>query len=387
MIPMAMLARLLPGDAIELVDRVNSFLYLPLSVLVADGVVRWLRARPPRQVMRARTVAVVLATAVFLGGFLVGSGPDPSRLPGGYLPAAGGRSMDAEALAAARWAHDALPPGSRIAADGTGARLMATQADLWPVAVAGNGLGIARLYFSPGWGPKETATVDSAKLRYLYVDRRLADGLPLFGFYFAEGETEEPTQLTIDQLTKFDLVTGVRLIYRHGPISIYDLSGLGLHEVKSGWTGTAKQMSVVLQLAMGLLVGLALALVGRAGVGAFIVERTRSFRVAAGPSLTLAAGLSALCLGSFALLLAHIWVGPIVFASIALVMVAVHYKRVVQLLRTGISRVRWRWILAAVVVALPISAAVVLSVLNASTEDVTHVQEILDDRSALHVPQ
>ena len=102
--------------------------------------------------------ALLLATAVFVGGTLMGNGPDWARLPGAYLPCADGRSMDAETLAAVRWAGDELPAGSRIGADRVSSILLASQAGLWPVMKNDEkSLYVPRLYFADEW-PKSTPT-------------------------------------------------------------------------------------------------------------------------------------------------------------------------------------------------------------------------------------
>ena len=137
-IPILFAARVMPSWG-ALGDRVLTFLFLPLSALVADGAVRWSRGLPPsndaqrNQLKLFRRLAVLLATGVFVGGHLMGSGPDWARLPGRYLVSADGRSMDAETLAAVRWAVDGLPVGSRVAADRVSSVLLSAQAGAWPV--------------------------------------------------------------------------------------------------------------------------------------------------------------------------------------------------------------------------------------------------------------
>ena len=136
-IPILFAARVMPSWG-ALGDRVLTFLFLPLGALVADGAVRWSRGLRPsndaqrNQLKLFRRLAVLLATGVFVGGHLMGSGPDWARLPGRYLVSADGRSMDAETLAAARWAVDGLPVGSRVAADRVSSVLLSAQAGAWP---------------------------------------------------------------------------------------------------------------------------------------------------------------------------------------------------------------------------------------------------------------
>jgi hypothetical protein len=401
MIPTLMAARVMPKGS-EYADRLGTFLFPALSLLIARAVDRWLQLRrgsnspswSHRHRVIVQSLALVLATGMFVGGYLMGSGPAWIRLPGTYLPGGDGRSWDSETLAAVRWAGDQLPPGRLIGADGTTGVLLASQAGLFPVmhdAVR----NVPSLYFADEWAPRESESARELHLRYLYVDRRLAEGRPHFGSYFYTGETSGPPQLTQAQLTKFDNVPDVWTLYRHGPISIYDLgglydpSGLSVPEFKVGWANPKRpDMGVLPQLAIGLLAGLALALVAGSSAGYSITEKLKSFRIAAGPALTFATGLATLCVASIVLLLAHIWLGPIVFLSTALVVLLVHrrwtrfflYARVLLMnARLG----RRRWIAASAMLAV-VAAAIGQAVMGAYSEDVAKVQSILNDPSAVH---
>ena len=140
MIPVFLAAHVLPSWG-EIGDRLSSFLFLALSLLFVRAIDRWSQLRrrsnlpswSHRQLVIVRLLALVLGAGVFVGGYLMGSGPAWSRLPGPYLVCADGRSMDPETLAAVRWAGDELRPGSRIGADRVSSVLLAGQAGLWPV--------------------------------------------------------------------------------------------------------------------------------------------------------------------------------------------------------------------------------------------------------------
>jgi hypothetical protein len=303
--------------------------------------------------------------------------------------------MDAETLAAVRWAGDELPAGSRITADRVSSILLASQAGLWPVVKDDEKqLYPPRLYFADEWGPRESELARGLYLRYLYVDRRLAQELPHNGAYFYKGETEGPQQLTQAELTKFDNVRGIRTVYRHGPISIYDLSGLNIPAVWltgwSAWSVKPPAIRVHIQLAIGLLLGLALALVARSNAGYVVTERIKSFQITAGPSLTFAAGVATLCAASVMLLLAHIWLGPIVFLSMALAVLLVDHRWAkflfwaTSLFMNGAARFRWKKRIAGL--GMLVVLAITLSILDAYPEDVTKVRSILDDPSAVHMP-
>jgi hypothetical protein len=334
--------------------------------------------------------ALLLATAAFVGGTISGNGPDWARLPGRYLACADNRSMDAETLAAVRWAGDELPAGTTIGADRVSSVLLASQAGLWPVMKDDEkALYVPRLYFADEWGPEESELARGLQLQYLYVDRRLAQELPHVGAYFYKGDTKAPQQLTQAELTKFDNVRGIRTAYRHGPISIYDLSGL-TGESRAGWFGKTPAIGVRIRLAIGLLLGLALALVARSNAGRVVTEKIKSFQITAGLSLTFAAGVATLCAASVMLLLAHIWLGPIVFLSMALAVLLVNHRWAKFLfwatfpLMNGAARLRWKKRIAAL--GMLFVLAIALSILSAYREDVTKVRSILDDPSAVHMP-
>jgi hypothetical protein len=395
MIPTLFVARALPMGA-EIDDRASSFLYLPLSVLVADAAVRWsrrparhLRPRPARQAL-VQLLAVMLAAGVFVGGYLLGSGPGWARLSGNALASTDSRTTEVETLAAVRWADGGIPPGSRIGADRVTAFLLASESGLWPV-MHENGYNVPSLYLDDEWGPSQTEVTRQLHLRYLYVDQRLADKPPYGGSYFYTGEMgDEPTpQFTRHELTKFNNVPGIQAVYRHGPIAIYDLGGLGVPEMRTGWHGEARSASLPVQLAIGLLLGLILALVGRSRAGSIGVTFVRSFTTTAGPALTFAAAVAALCVTSTAMLLAHIWLGPTVFLSMGLAVLVVNPHWTTHMMRTLWNRsvrLSWRWIAAAIIVSLPVATLIAQSALDASVPDVKTVRAILDDPAAVHVP-
>jgi hypothetical protein len=408
MIPVFLAAHLLPAWG-ELGDRLSSFLFLALSLLVGRATDRWWQLRrgsnfqswSHRQLVIIRSLVLVLAVAASVGGYLMGSGPAWSRLPGPYLVCADGRSMDAETLAAVRWARDALPAGSRIGGDRVSAVLLGSQAGLWPVldqwtersSTGVRNLGVPSLYYAAAWGRQESEVARGLHLQYLYIDRRLADDLPHVDSYFYDKNKSKPPRLTRAELTKFDNVRGIHTIYRHGPISIYDLSGLDVRELRGGWVGgKAPAMPLPVQLAIGLLLGLAVALVARSNAGYIVTEKVKSFQFTAGPSLTFATGFAMLCGASVALLLGHIWLGPIVFLSMALGALLVNHRWATSVfwatfsLMNGGARLRRRWIAALGILTVPVVVAIAQSILGAYPEDVGTVQSILDDPSAVHMP-
>jgi hypothetical protein len=231
--------------AADLGDRASTFAFLPLALSCALVVMRDPHAAPNATHRRRRryrgpvmfAAFLAVTSLTYLGGVMLGSGPDWQRVPGPYLVSADPRTQDAETLAAVSWAATHLPPGARIVADHVPADLMESQARLWPVTVPAHGLEPALLYFPPQWTSYQAAIVKGLSIEYIYVDRRLAGSLPRIGFYFYPGESPEPRRISPPALTKFARVRGISVAYHHGPVTIYRTAGLGVRSQPEGFTG------------------------------------------------------------------------------------------------------------------------------------------------------
>lgn len=230
------------SSAADLGDRASTFFFLPLAlscslVVMRDSRIVQYSPLPRRHAPALLALLICVTSVAYTGGVLLGSGPDWEKLPGPYLVSADPRTQDAETLAAVRWAAAHLSPGAEVVANRVPADLLASQARLWPVTVPQHGLDPAWLYFAPGWTSLQTAIVKGLHIRYIYVDQRLADSLPHMGFYFYRGETVEPRHITAGALAKFSHVSGLKVIYHHGPVAIYDTSGFGVTSQAKGFVG------------------------------------------------------------------------------------------------------------------------------------------------------
>ena len=391
-IPIFLAARVVPKGG-ELYDRSNSFLFIPFSMYVAGFAVWFLWRedhhfgfRDHRRTVGVRVVGIILASAAFLGGYVLGTGPSWARLPGPYMPAADTRSMDAETLAAVQWARDGLPAGSRIAADRVSSVLLSAKAGLWPVMQGPGSIDAAELYMARQWEQDETDMAAAMRLRYLYVDRRMADQLPPYGDYFYEGDSGDGRQLTERQLAKFGSVPGMTEVYRHGPVSIYDMKGLGVPQLRSGWFGETPQIRLTTQLAVGLLCGVLIAAVLRSRAGPRITRSVRRWREAWGPPLTAAALLASATVASNTLLFLGVWLTPLTIGAGVAVVVLVNLGAVVAVVRRGVGRITWPTVGKVVLIAVPLGVVAAAAIYGAATETVIEVDRILSDPAAVHVP-
>jgi hypothetical protein len=253
----------------ELGNRASTFLFFPVALscsLIIQRHPRVTRRPAGKRNLNRPTVLMALigGTAfIYLGGVLLGSNPDYNRLPGPYLVSADERTQDPETLAAVEWAATHLPTGSTVVADRVPAALLASQARLWSVTEPQQGLVPAQLYFSDSWGTQQTAIVRGRHIDYVYVDARLADSLPYVGYYISEGETTKPTRITLADVAKFAHVPGLKPVYHHGPVTIYNTFGLGVVPKRAGFTGYQKMGLGPLDAILGAAVVLLIMLIRR----------------------------------------------------------------------------------------------------------------------------
>ncbi len=290
--------------------------------------------------------------------------------------------MDSETLAAVEWARQNLRarqsherrPGQRDTVRGP--------AGLWPI-LKRRDADVPSLYFADDWGEKETETARILQLRYLYVDRRWPSNYRTWGHTSSRARLQVQ-QLTDWELTKFDTVPGIALLYRHGPTSLYDLKGLGVQELRNGWYGQTPTVTVVTQLAVGLLGGLLIGLTLHSGLRPRLGALARDWYSDAGPALSFATIVAGLTMFSIALLLLGIWLTPM---SVG---VAVGLVALINPGRTWLSCAPV--VPHAVATGRPRHAArgsgrgvLGVAVFSAADRDSFRVRDILDDPSAIHV--
>ena len=202
--------------------RLPEFLFFGIGLVLALFVVDLLPAHRPSWL---RLVALTAsATVMFMGGMLVGWGP-PRRLPGPYLVAADVRGVDAVGIAATRWAPTYLGPGNRMSTDRINGLLMGSYGEQQVVTGLSDRRDFTPIFFAPEFTPFVEGIIANGQVRYLVVDRRLSENLPLTGIYYdtVEPDTFRHTKpMDLGALTKFDGAKRVDRIYDGGDIVIYD---------------------------------------------------------------------------------------------------------------------------------------------------------------------
>ncbi len=218
--PLALLANI-SSDSKLVAERAMTFIFLGMAVVVGGWLARRL-LRERRTVERVATI--VIATICFLGSMLFGGGPLPSYLPGPYRVGADELSLGSPSLALAHWTNTHLPAGSHVAADRDNGALLNDIGGVESVAPEDGLVNPSTLFFDRQLTPWDVSLIRQSGIRYIVIDDRLGEGLPLYGTYIAPGEPQNP--LTNADLGKYGSLPWARLIYNNGPIQVYDLSVL-----------------------------------------------------------------------------------------------------------------------------------------------------------------
>jgi hypothetical protein len=205
----------------EISDRSSGFLFIGLGFLFAWWVTD--RAVALRAVTRHALVAGLVV--LFVGGAIVGSGPD-WRLPGPYHAAADNRSVDEYNVSTARWMASHLSTDNHVMADRIGRLLVSSIGKQYSVTSLGDAVDASPVFFENEVTASVTAALRKGAAVYIMIDRRLSQQLPRVGVYLEQGEENSYKHLVpIDPraLAKFDSVVGVSRIYDNGQVAIYDI--------------------------------------------------------------------------------------------------------------------------------------------------------------------
>jgi hypothetical protein len=163
--------------------------------------------------------AFVMTTVLFLSGIATGIPEWWERLPGSFHVDGFASGVDEIGVSRAEWANSVLEPGSRFFGDVTSTTLLATLAQLDPVRAPES------LYYTDHLTQANVDLIDAQSARYLDVDLRMTQQMPVTGNYFPVDIRANEHKAPIDPsaLIKFDNVPGISRIYDSGVDRFYDL--------------------------------------------------------------------------------------------------------------------------------------------------------------------
>jgi hypothetical protein len=215
------IVRFTVADGSELAGRASTFVFIPMAYIaalavghLASAAVRW----------QARAVAVavlVVVLTLLFDGLANGWPPYWERLPGSYQVAGSERSVEPEVVDTATWTLAMLGRGNRFATDLGSYSVLGSYGDQNPVR------DIAYLYTSPRYTELDVLEANTQGLRYVWVDQRLSQSLPVDGQYFPvdPNANKYKRPLSRADLDKFNNILGVNRTYDSGNIAIYELPG------------------------------------------------------------------------------------------------------------------------------------------------------------------
>lgn len=209
----------------EVSDRASGFLYVGLGFLFAWWIARKYVTLPPS----VRRLVVGGLVVLFVGGTVVGSGPQWLRLPGPYQAAADNRSVDEYNLATSRWMQANLSSDNPTLSDRINRLLVSSIGQQYSVTHIGDGVESSPVFFDPEVTQNVLSTLHQGKVVYVVMDTRTATQLPRVGVYLEQGEEnsyKHKVPINPRAFTKFDTALGVSRIYDNGHVLIFDVREL-----------------------------------------------------------------------------------------------------------------------------------------------------------------
>lgn len=222
--PVSQLARLtLLGEVVG--GRTQAYVFVPVALVLVIGSAHF---RLPGVRKWSYSLASTGAIAViFIGGWVLGTGPLWFRLPGPYMVSADHRSINPESVAAAEWARSYLGPGHRMISDWTNMNLMATYGNEWVVTTWNDPqIIVSSVFLAPQFDSSIQEALRRGQVQYILVDFRFSTALPSKGFYYDNMDPTYTRPIDPATLAKFDGIKNVSRVFDSGNIIIYDVEAI-----------------------------------------------------------------------------------------------------------------------------------------------------------------
>ena len=97
------------------------------------------------------------------------------------------------------------------------------------VSTIADTIDVSPVFLSSQLGHNEVSILRDARVRYLIVDLRLAQSLPLLGYYYEQSEADaykHTIPVSLQALTKFNAIPQINRVFDSGNIVIYNVGGL-----------------------------------------------------------------------------------------------------------------------------------------------------------------
>lgn len=205
----------------EIGNRMGTFVFIAVGLVVAVSIVHFWEGRTPRG---WRRVAPPVALAVIVLGGVTSATLEPLR--GRYRVAADQQSIESMGIETALWTKEWLKAGNRFTADRVNRLLLAGYGRQDARVNIVEGVNAARIFEPKELGPDDLYALARSDIDFLLVDLRLSTAIPVLGFYFEPWQAQEGAPLSGAALLKFNDIKGVTRIYDNGWIIIYDVRGL-----------------------------------------------------------------------------------------------------------------------------------------------------------------
>jgi hypothetical protein len=209
----------------EVSNRSSEFIFLAVSFVLAFAAIQ-----VGLQIVKGTAGLVIfatLATAIFIGGTLVGWSPW-ARQPGPYLVSADTRSIETQGVSAAIWTKEQLGANNRIGADRINSLLMLSIGQQRMV-MGSDKVQVAWIFMADYLGQEQIDLMRRGKIRYMVVDKRLTTQLPQVGIYYESGEPntqKHKAPLNPAWFEKFENNGQIYRVFDSGDIVIYDVGEL-----------------------------------------------------------------------------------------------------------------------------------------------------------------
>lgn len=205
----------------EIGNRMQSFVFVAVGLVVAVGITHFWQARITRRNLIATSLAI---GTIVLGGLATGSGGRAVR--GHYRVGADPESIEPMGINAAIWAREWLGEGNRFAADRVNRTLLATYGQQQIVTTINDGVDEARTFLGNSLSPDTLYPIRQGRIEYLLVDLRLTTARAVLGAYYEKGEPGNGWPPPPSSLLKFGGSDRVGRVFDNGWIVMFDVRGL-----------------------------------------------------------------------------------------------------------------------------------------------------------------